>query len=326
MRLTVNLADNTLIPGPNQLGAVATANNPLTSMAGIRTPVELQFVDVDPATGLQTPRRLPDGTVIAWPLKLVKKYTGVVIVSVPSFTRPATEDGYYTGWLTTTEAGVLLALGDADSDQTNDLDLLALAGEITFLRPTETEVDRTAQHVYVTLLNYYSHAGDGTGLDPTPVFGTQRGTVALASGASSVTVTFVDAYASTAWIPLSLVLRNTTDATPAAIGIETMTAKTAGGFTLQLSGPTDSANYVLDYACASIPLTGSALLGIDSGWSANADAGDKTKVIPAAATIVTIAAALDVLVAGAGALLLDVAEKCKAQQTLLAALKYPDRA
>lgn len=69
--------------------------------------------------------------------------------------------------------------------------------------------------------------------------------------------------------------------------------------------------------------TGSGFVA-DTGWTANADAGDKTKVIPIASSIVTIAAALDLAVAGAGALLLATAEKCKSLETVLVAGKKPN--
>lgn len=62
----------------------------------------------------------------------------------------------------------------------------------------------------------------------------------------------------------------------------------------------------------------------DTGWTANADAGDKTKVIPIASSIVTIAAALDLVVAGAGTLLLATAEKYKSLETVLVAGKRPN--
>lgn len=72
------------------------------------------------------------------------------------------------------------------------------------------------------------------------------------------------------------------------------------------------------------PVLASNIIVADTGWTANADAGDKTKVIPVASSIVTIAAALDLAVAGAGTLLLAVAEKCKSLETALVAVKRPN--
>lgn len=70
--------------------------------------------------------------------------------------------------------------------------------------------------------------------------------------------------------------------------------------------------------------TGSAGATGPTGSGFVADAGDKTKVIPIASSIVTIAAALDIAVAGAGALLLATAEKCKSLETVLVAGKKPN--
>jgi len=79
---------------------------------------------------------------------------------------------------------------------------------------------------------------------------------------------------------------------------------------------------------ATLGATGSTvtlnLITADTGWTGNSDAGDKTKVIANAASIITIAAALDLAVTGAGTLLLNTAEKCKALETALAALKVPN--
>lgn len=66
------------------------------------------------------------------------------------------------------------------------------------------------------------------------------------------------------------------------------------------------------------------LLVDDTGWTANADAGDKTAVIPANATLNTIATALNALVSGAGDALANTAKKCKALETALAANLLPN--
>ncbi len=63
---------------------------------------------------------------------------------------------------------------------------------------------------------------------------------------------------------------------------------------------------------------------LDTGWTANADAGDKTQVIPDAATLATIASALNMLVSGSGDALLATAEKCKALETALASFLLPN--
>lgn len=63
---------------------------------------------------------------------------------------------------------------------------------------------------------------------------------------------------------------------------------------------------------------GVTLLPPDTGWTANADAGSKTSVIPSGTDLDTIAAALDLLVTNAGTTLKTVAEKCKALEYALA--------
>lgn len=75
----------------------------------------------------------------------------------------------------------------------------------------------------------------------------------------------------------------------------------------------DSGTWSGDYTVTIVSLFSS--LVTDTGWTANADSGDKTAVIPSTADLGTIASALDLLVAGAGAALLATAQKCKAQET-----------
>lgn len=62
----------------------------------------------------------------------------------------------------------------------------------------------------------------------------------------------------------------------------------------------------------------------DSGWSANADSGDKTQSIPSSATLATMQAALNLVASGAGDALLATAQKCKALETALNAALLPN--
>lgn len=55
----------------------------------------------------------------------------------------------------------------------------------------------------------------------------------------------------------------------------------------------------------------------DTGWTPNADAGDKTSVIPSNGTVSGIASALNLLVSGAGDLLAATAQKVKAIENAL---------
>lgn len=61
-----------------------------------------------------------------------------------------------------------------------------------------------------------------------------------------------------------------------------------------------------------------------SGWVANADAGDKTAVIPSSATIASYASALDVVAAGLGSAFVNLAEKTKAMEADVAIKLLPN--
>lgn len=62
----------------------------------------------------------------------------------------------------------------------------------------------------------------------------------------------------------------------------------------------------------------------DTGWTANADGGDKTKVIPSSATLATLQTAMNLAVSGSGDALVAIAAKCKALETALVAAKLPN--
>lgn len=79
-----------------------------------------------------------------------------------------------------------------------------------------------------------------------------------------------------------------------------------------------------DVILATVPISGpnsSVLMTPDTGWTANADAGDKTQSIGSSASIATIATALNIVSSGAGTLLQAVAQKCKALETASVAAK-----
>lgn len=65
-------------------------------------------------------------------------------------------------------------------------------------------------------------------------------------------------------------------------------------------------------------------LSKDTGWTANADGGDKTKVIPSNATLAAMATALNTLVAGFGDAFVASTEKMKALEAALVALVLPN--
>lgn len=63
---------------------------------------------------------------------------------------------------------------------------------------------------------------------------------------------------------------------------------------------------------------------VDTGWTANADAGSKTASIPSSATLATIQTGLNLAVAGSGDALAATAAKVKAIETTLVALLLPN--
>lgn len=75
---------------------------------------------------------------------------------------------------------------------------------------------------------------------------------------------------------------------------------------------------------ALVGFVGTGILQPDTGWTANADGGDKTKSIGTSASLATIATALNLVSAGAGTALQAVAEKCKALETALVAALIPN--
>lgn len=122
------------------------------------------------------------------------------------------------------------------------------------------------------------------------------------------------------------------DSTPARVNLGSATSGNPG---LKANGTVIESRYADDSGYADLKARiffggGAGLdsvpgaLTIDSGWTANADAGDKTKVIASSASTATIGAALDIISAGSGTLLIATAEKLKALETALVALLAPN--
>jgi hypothetical protein len=160
MRFYVANTTRDFITAPNAEGATATEENPKQVRGCSQELVELQFLDGE--SGAHAPALYPEGTEILWELKRVGEYTGDAVIPAISFTRPATAAEFYTGYLDTSLPDVLSALMDADSNVSNDLDSIALAGEITILLPTATVPMRT-QIANVTVENYYQQEGGPLG-------------------------------------------------------------------------------------------------------------------------------------------------------------------
>jgi hypothetical protein len=84
-------------------------------------------------------------------------------------------------------------------------------------------------------------------VDPADVEAEKSGSESISDASASVSVTFGTAF-SDATYGISIAMENVTDADPLAFGM-IVTAKSTTGFTVELSGVTDSANYDLNWQC-----------------------------------------------------------------------------
>lgn len=96
------------------------------------------------------------------------------------------------------------------------------------------------------------------------------------------------------------------------------------GNTLAKATLTQGTGITITNGTGSITIAVAVPVTVDTGWTANADGGDKTKSIGTSASIATIAGLLNALAAGSGTLLQNTAEKVKAIETALVALKLPN--
>jgi hypothetical protein len=87
---------------------------------------------------------------------------------------------------------------------------------------------------------------------------TRQGVTPLVNGQSFIAVTFLAAMADNSWVFGGCQVLNTVDASALNIVVGTLTAKSATGFTIQLSGAPDSSNYFLQWAVAGAPTGGGA--------------------------------------------------------------------
>lgn len=99
--------------------------------------------------------------------------------------------------------------------------------------------------------------------------------------------------------------------------------------TLTISGNFGTTFTITGTTSVTLPTSGTLattaqLLAVDTGWTANADNGDKTVVIGSTATLDTIATALNIVTAGAGTQLENIAQKVKALEAALVANKRPN--
>lgn len=77
-------------------------------------------------------------------------------------------------------------------------------------------------------------------------------------------------------------------------------------------------------ATFNVPIVGGGVPAVDTGWTANADAGDKTAVIPNSTDLDTLVTLLNQAAADSGTAFKIVAEKVKAIETSLVGLLLPN--
>lgn len=104
--------------------------------------------------------------------------------------------------------------------------------------------------------------------------------------------------------------QTTADAAATAAATAESDANTANNAAVAAQADADAAQASADAAIA-------VAITADTGWTANADGGDKTSAIPANATLDAMQAALNLVVAGFGDAFVAVADKTKAIETAL---------
>jgi hypothetical protein len=117
---------------------------------------------------------------------------------------------------------------------------------------------------------------------------TRQGITPLINGQSFIAVSFIAAMADASWVFGGCQVLNTVDSAALDILVGTITAKSATGFTIQLSGAPDSGNYFLQWAVAGAPTGGGAttygLTGPTSGYSGIASSSF-TVALPVGTTV-----------------------------------------
>jgi hypothetical protein len=122
----------------------------------------------------------------------------------------------------------------------------------------------------------------------------RQGVTPLVNGQSFVSVVFLGAMNDATWVFGGCQVFNTVDGSALNIVPATITAKSASGFTIQLSGAPDSGNYFLQWAVSGVPASGNAttygLSGPSSGQSGVASTSFMVSLpvgstVPAAVTV-----------------------------------------
>jgi hypothetical protein len=139
--------------------------------------------------------------------------------------------------------GVLVTQAGSIAFTETDIENVVLDAEIYFYA---NGLGQTTQAFNLFVENNKRRNGDVT---PVDLRFQRSGKTPIASGAGALTVTF-PALSTAAWHFIGLAISNTTDVTPLNIFPGLLSARSTTGFTLNLNGLTDTANYVLEWTLA----------------------------------------------------------------------------
>lgn len=188
-----------------------------------------------------------------------------------AWTEPLTADGYYTATLATDTDRIRTALG-VDDVTGNDVGLIPSTNAQISYQPPGAD-----KPIYGRLYHYAIEGwlAGGTTSDPVvadptyPAADTlvsramlveliglrKSASVAIPSGQSYVDVTFASAFTDDTWEFQGLIVKKLSG-TPGNILPGLVSAKTAAGFRVQLTGDTDATGYTLDYVVATTAIGG----------------------------------------------------------------------
>lgn len=167
-------------------------------------------------------------------------------VSTDTITLTAASTGA-RGWHTPGDTGFTLTVTAAGMSLggTTDVDSVDVLAEFSWEDPETGEL-QIAEMVKFIVENTLRRETQGV---PAATGGSnvRTGVADISNAASSVSVTFSTALPDASYKLTSAQVVNTTDGTPLSLSVGTLTARSATGFTVLLSGAADSANYDLEY-------------------------------------------------------------------------------
>lgn len=182
--------------------------------------------------------------VIKWLVKQQLRFDGEVLASCSEFVKTGSgSTATYTGYVNYVTTALNTALGINPPTTSDDVEQVEAMAQISW---TGKEAGKT-HWVKHLIRNDLTRDED---IIPAST-GAKSGKTAITSGHDYVTVVFSAAYPNASWHFVGApYITNIVDATPVGLVIVGVTARTASGFTVRLSGATDSANYKLEWLTA----------------------------------------------------------------------------